>query len=292
MDIYRKCYPCLSSKSMTPAWSPRIVYGQIANTKDVPFFVEVNVLYDATSFTCGGALLNSRTVLTAAHCVYGYDDQTPNEVGVFALHGTSQPTWSRSWTIASSYDSDLLYDDAALIHLDEPIMQTRYATVNANLSRTLRTSRRNLSVYGVGLTEFGSPSESLRKATLLSVPLAECSPVHWSSQTLGEDICAIGLCNEKDECQDSCSGDSGGPLLDDETGDLVGIVSRGTFPCGQLWPGIYANLNTQGVRSLLEKTLPPNPNPPPPLPSRVLSRAVRASLRLSWFLFVLTLMLT
>lgn len=52
----------------------------------------------------------------------------------------------------------------------------------------------------------------------------------------------------------SCFGDSGGPLIDAKTRDLVGVVSRGGEPCGGPgWPGIYERVDV--LRSWIVKFL-------------------------------------
>jgi len=57
--------------------------------------------------------------------------------------------------------------------------------------------------------------------------------------------------------KDSCSGDSGGPLIfQDNPNDpmfVVGIVSFGTDPCGEGFPGVYTDTRkySQWIRSKL-----------------------------------------
>ena len=46
--------------------------------------------------------------------------------------------------------------------------------------------------------------------------------------------------------EDSCSGDSGGPLMVQADAEskmyLIGVVSFGTSKCGQGLPGVYTNI--------------------------------------------------
>lgn len=74
-------------------------------------------------------------------------------------------------------------------------------------------------------------------------------------------VCAGG------DNKDACRGDSGGPLIDQETGQIVGVVSTG-FACG-LVGGLYTrvgafipfiNENLGDPRSPIKDQQPLNPN--------------------------------
>ena len=80
------------------------------------------------------------------------------------------------------------------------------------------------------------------------VSLTNCNRVYASTSIKLSDgqICAGGI-----KGQDSCNGDSGGPLMDiDDVTDpflpyfyLVGLVSFGPTTCGKAgWPGVYTNV--------------------------------------------------
>lgn len=61
--------------------------------------------------------------------------------------------------------------------------------------------------------------------------------------------------------KDSCSGDSGGPLMvEDEINDVYrivqyGIVSYGPLQCGSLFPGVYTNVSSY-VKWILDNIKP------------------------------------
>jgi secreted trypsin-like serine protease len=49
-----------------------------------------------------------------------------------------------------------------------------------------------------------------------------------------------------DPGQDSCEGDSGGPLYDSDNDVVVGVVSTGAESCADArYPGIYARISSQ-----------------------------------------------
>ena len=48
----------------------RIVDGEAAAIQDAPFMAFVQVVFPAREDSCGGVIIDSRHVLTAAHCYY------------------------------------------------------------------------------------------------------------------------------------------------------------------------------------------------------------------------------
>lgn len=57
----------LAAAHPKPQIAPRIVGGEAANPNDFPFMVALRV---GDQLLCGGALIASNVVLTAAHCTY------------------------------------------------------------------------------------------------------------------------------------------------------------------------------------------------------------------------------
>lgn len=100
-------------------------------------------------------------------------------------------------------------------------------------------------VTGWGTTENGSSSDVLLQA---KVPIQSRSVC---SQTYRREVPHTQLCVGGGDLQDSCKGDSGGPLqapapyLDEYKVRMVefGIVSMGVTSCGQIsLPGLYTNV--------------------------------------------------
>ena len=88
------------------------------------------------------------------------------------------------------------------------------------------------------------------KASLIGYNTNECSKLYDTLQiniNKNSQLCAIGEVG-----QDSCRGDSGGPLMAIDTIKpgkifiyLVGLVSFGPTPCGkENWPGVYVKINS------------------------------------------------
>nr|CAD7438839.1 unnamed protein product [Timema bartmani] len=110
-----------------------------------------------------------------------------------------------------------------------------------------------VTVAGWGTTSLGSggSSAALRWVRLEVVPALECAKLFQTraNVTLGEgQLCAAGK-----KGQDSCSGDSGGPLMRPEQAPgpamprhvLLGLVSFGPTKCGNAdVPGVHTVVST------------------------------------------------
>ena len=96
-------------------------------------------------------------------------------------------------------------------------------------------------VYGWGYFENGNDdiSDILRQTTQRVIASDTCGK-YWKDFTPAPNqLCAFGL------GQDSCGGDSGGPLTVEENGRhiLIGAVSFGAIPCAKVDISIYSVLH-------------------------------------------------
>ena len=105
---------------------------------------------------------------------------------------------------------------------------------------------RNVTVTGWGTTESALKSEVLLKVKLPLVPFRTCKNIYKEiSVNIGRKQMCVGGAFK----QDSCAGDSGGPLQTKEiyNGTLrtvqYGIVSFGPNKCGtEGYPGVYTSV--------------------------------------------------
>ncbi|MEM8859980.1 MAG: serine protease [Chloroflexota bacterium] len=210
-----------------PDTNAKIVGGTLADDNEYPWQVALQV---DNSF-CGGSLIATDWVLTAAHCVEGVSASRISAfVGVNSLSSIVNSNLFEVSQVIShpNYDSFSFNNDIALLRLSTPI--TVSCSVNtigyATSSDSATFAAGNLAtVTGWGATsEGGSVTSGLREVDVPIVSNSVCNSVYGNSIT-GNMICAGFSGGGKDSCQ----GDSGGPLVV-QNGSVslqAGIVSFG-----------------------------------------------------------------
>jgi secreted trypsin-like serine protease len=115
------CNPSASCGcSANSATVTRIVGGENASAATWGWVVSVSI---ANSYLCGGSILSSSWVITAAHCVYG--GYSASQVTIYAgslvrFSGTQSSTGSNI-VIHPSYNPQTYENDLALIKLATPL---------------------------------------------------------------------------------------------------------------------------------------------------------------------------
>ncbi|VUC30956.1 unnamed protein product [Clonostachys rosea] len=218
-----------------------VVGGQEASATDFPFIVSLESKTEGEEgHYCGGTLLNSLTVLTAAHCLASEEAENVQIRAGHRIRNEGGVTVNAAsiW-LHPDYNATSAENDLALVQLEEPIEKTNnitYATLSPPKSDPKAGTQ--VTVAGWGHTsEGGELADTLQKASFAVVDRAECKKTLNANITEGM-FCAGDLKGGIDSCQ----GDSGGPLLNDENGNVVGVVSFG-FGCARAnSPGVYARV--------------------------------------------------
>jgi secreted trypsin-like serine protease len=244
----------LTAVPAAQAAEPRIVGGTTSTGSAHPWLVQVWGPRQTT--LCGGVLLHERLVLTAAHCVpesgslAGY---TMYAGRTSLTSGGERLSLAAGAHVAPSYDADTLVDDWALVELAADAAATPLLLAGAD-EATAWDAGSDAVVAGFGTTtEDGEVSPTLRQVTVPVLADAGCA-AYGTEYDAATMLCAGVLTGG----QDSCGGDSGGPLrVTTDAGQprLAGLVSWGNGCARAGYPGIYTRLAGDPVRTELLATV-------------------------------------
>ncbi|XP_026489627.1 CLIP domain-containing serine protease HP8 [Vanessa tameamea] len=249
----------------------RIFGGVIANLWEFPWMALISHRTraapgkDNLQFKCGGSIINSRYVITAAHCVVN-KKLAGVRVGEFDINSKEdcQGEYPKIYcerhiqdiSIEESiphqgYERSPVDNDIALLRLKKPIdfAHKNVAPICLPVKSDLRNvvlGGKSATVAGWGTTDTGYQSSVLRKVTIPILTASACRDIYNKNSDSGDTtlkkICAGEL------KKDSCSGDSGGPLMLESQIDgkfrmiQYGVVSYGPKQCGSLFPGVYTDV--------------------------------------------------
>ncbi|HVL95183.1 MAG TPA: trypsin-like serine protease [Solirubrobacteraceae bacterium] len=250
-----------------PASAPAVV-GGTPPTRDYPFMAAM--LVDGAQY-CGGSLVASQYVLTAAHC---WDGVKAGDVE-FAIGGEHlilggneviaadsvvvHPNWGAKGVTELAYDVAVVKlartSAATPLPIADPAADTDLWKADPGLTAPRKMAR----VIGYGLPSWDPPG-LLFETDVPMVADADCKRSYdltgggFESATM---VCA----GEPFGVKDSCFGDSGGPLMVARgglaSGQLmqVGVVSWG-FACGvPQHPGVYARVGADPLNSWIRQRI-------------------------------------
>lgn len=230
----------------------RIVNGDIAPRDLYPWFAA----FDQPG--CGGSLIASEFVLTAAHCVNSFVPGHVGEIRIGAYCGffdpfdCTDPLTTETFTfgyngvsVHPEYQSTSGIDhDFALIKLDGMASAAPVAIDQGSFSPSY-TNDKKLWAVGLGALYYGGdiPNE-LMHVDVSYVNNTVCN-AQYNADPLLTDIIDDSMMCAADPNEDACSGDSGGPLYDAENDVLVGVVSFGKECALPDFPGVYGRISQE-----------------------------------------------
>ncbi|KAL4707784.1 hypothetical protein ACJJTC_001730, partial [Scirpophaga incertulas] len=210
-----------------------IIGGEAASLGEFPHMVALGFDQgDGYSFDCGGALISTTFVVTAAHCVVNLARIQPRSQNLLCI---------------LDYVRSTKYHDLALLRLEKPVITS--SILNAACLYT-RDSDPNVSliITGWGRTNVTKSlkSNNLLKTTVSPMARDDCNPFYSGWRKLPSGITQGQLCaGDPQGGHDACQGDSGGPLQvmfeNASHYELVGVTSFGEG-CGTTKPGVYTRI--------------------------------------------------
>ena len=238
-------------------FSPKIVGGASISISSAPWQVAIIDRAARSNYHgqfCGGSLVSSEWIVTAAHCVVsGFSVTQPASIGIQVGNAKLDTKRLSVLSVSAiqvhpSYSSAEENNDIALIKLSSPVsFSSSIAPISINRTAVSHNTPGLVTGWGqTGVTndlqvvvgQYNFPTAL--QGTTVYVSDSSCfgdAPTGFLSSTM---LCAgtVGWMN------DTCQGDSGGPLAINVSGTnyLAGITSWGNG-CAWLEPGIYTKVS-------------------------------------------------
>jgi len=242
----KTCKFCRDDCGLRGAVQGRVIGGVEAEAHSWPWSV---ALLRFGGYFCGGSLIDEQWVLTAAHCIYGREDQAAFMEAVLGEHdrkvdeGTEQKFQLEKIIAHKNYSQRTLDNDIAMIKLKKKVVLKKVARGNPDKVGLVCMPKQgedaNIKdlcfITGWGKTKSdGESSTILMEAELPTVTNGKCRKQNskWGGTEITKNMLCAG--QEPGTKMSGCHGDSGGPYVCTNNGrkwTLTGAVSWGSARC-------------------------------------------------------------
>jgi len=224
---------------------PRIINGDDADLGEFPH--QVSLLEEGNApgvdrHFCGGSIIGTDTILTAAHCVtsfIGATDFVRIGAGDIDLDQLTEHEIAGVW-IHPFYDDVTLDFDFAILKTRTHFFDPAIKLIDEAENQLLGVGD-PATITGWGVNEDGEIQQILQKAEVNVVSRINCNSADaYDGMVSGRMICLAS------PGKDACQGDSGGPAIAKIPGSdepvLFGTTSWG-FGCAEPeFPGVYGRV--------------------------------------------------
>ncbi|OMH83906.1 Chymotrypsin B [Zancudomyces culisetae] len=214
----------------------RVVNGVPALINEFPYAVFIYIDLGSSGEVCTGSLISDSVVVTAAHCLLKdlKEPYSPSKFLVSAGSIKSIDTNTNRFKVKATYshpkfNKNSLANDIGLLVLSSPVPSSIATPVS--IYDDVVGDGMNVTAAGWGVTSNNanaSASKVLNKVPLIVSSSSTCKTLNpfWKNNN-DYSICTVNVKN-----QDTCYGDSGGPLtyIEDGAHLLVGLTSMGNAP--------------------------------------------------------------
>ncbi|XP_075449133.1 transmembrane protease serine 3 [Ascaphus truei] len=239
------CVLCGSRPSYTSS-SSRIVGGNASAAGQWPW--QASLTFQGIHL-CGGSLITSQWIVTAAHCVYDlyFPESWSVQVGLVSQPQDSQnpPVPIEKIICHSKYKSNSMANDIALIKLAKPCMFSGLIQPIClpNYGEEFKEGKM-CWISGWGAAEEGG--DTSRTMDYAAVPLISnrvCNRKYIYGGVIKSSMVCAGFLEGG---VDTCQGDSGGPLACEErqAWKLMGTTSWGVGCALKYKPGVYTRITS------------------------------------------------
>ncbi|XP_026744143.1 serine protease snake-like [Trichoplusia ni] len=251
LDDDRNCYAYTPTAVLTVAGGMDAGRGQYPHMTLLGYGDDM----ESAQWLCGGSLISHRYILTAAHCLHSETSGPLKFIALGILKRSDQENLWHKYNVRKSipypeYKPPSKYHDIALVESDKWI-KFNHHILPACLN-TDDTAEHSIA-FGTGWGTTGhrkSLADNLQTVVLSMYTEAECYTYYPEHRNLvdGYNHTTQMCYGDMDGINDTCEGDSGGPLqvhshLSSCMYTLIGVTSYGR-PCGVAGgSGIYTRVS-------------------------------------------------